>query len=142
MEKGGKRLVAVIAERLVEFGPVWLKREHPRPIPYEIYEACIHKAVTTLTLLVIATKGQAIPEAARTELVQWLDTWAAYDSWFYKDTMSLHCSVLSNLLKYGGDRLKTIVKQRRHALKSVDVCALPTCAAETNLKRCIRCACI
>jgi len=139
---GGKCLVGVIVERLVEFGPIWLKRDHPRPIPYEIYEACIHKAVTTLVMLVIAAKGQAIPEAAKTELVRWLDIWAAYDSWSYMapdDNVPLACSTLSNLLKYGDDRLKSLIKQRRHALKSIDVCALPTCTTETNLKRCNRC---
>jgi hypothetical protein len=130
-------------DRLVEFGPIWLNRDHPRPIPYETYEACIHKAVTTLTMLVIAVKGVAIPEPAKTELLRWLDTWAAYNSWFYMapgGTIRSHCSILSNILRYGDTRLKSVIKQRRHALKCIEVCALPTCTAETNLKKCVRCA--
>jgi hypothetical protein len=133
-----------MAERLVEYGPIWLNRDQTRPIDYDMYEGCIHKAVTTLMLLVIAAKGQGIPKTIKTGLVRWLDTWAAYDSWSYMapgDNMPAACSTLSNVLKYGDDALKSVVKQRRRALKCVEVCALPTCNAETNLKICARCAC-
>ena len=131
-------------ERLVKYGPVWVNRDKTRPIDYDMYEGCIHKAVTTLTLLVIAAKGQGIPETTKTKLVRWLDTWAAYDSWSYMapgDNMPVACRTLSNILKYGDDTLKSVVKQRRRALKCVEVCGSPTCNAETNLKTCARCAC-
>jgi hypothetical protein len=64
-----------MAERLVEFGSSWRQNNNP------IYEGCIHRAVTTLMMLVIAAKGHAIPESTRSELVHWLDTWTAYGSW-------------------------------------------------------------
>lgn len=140
--EGGKRLPMVMAERLVEYGPIWLNRDQTRPIDYDIYEGCIHKAVSTLMMLVIAAKGQVIPDTTKTRLVWWLDIWAAYDSWFYMapgDNMPAVCSTLSNVLKYGADSWKSFVKQRRRALKCVEVCALHTCSAETNLKTCARC---
>jgi hypothetical protein len=132
-----------MAERIVEYGPIWLNRDQTRPTDYEVYEGCIHKAVATHMMLVIAAKGQGIPENIKTKLVRLLDTWAAYDSWSYMapgDNMLVACSTLSNVLKYGDDTLKLFVKQRRRALKCVEVCALPTCNAETNLKICARCA--
>ena len=133
----------VMAERLVEYGPIWLNRDQTRPIDYDIYEGCIHQAVSTLMMLVIAAKGQVIPDTTKTRLVWWLDIWAAYDSWSYMapgDNMPAVCSTLSNVFKYGADSWKSFVKQRRRALKCVEVCALPTCSAETNLKTCARCA--
>jgi hypothetical protein len=44
------------------------------------------------------------PETTKTELVQWLATWAAYGLWSYMapgDNMPVACSTLSNVLKYG-----------------------------------------
>ena len=143
LEQGGKRLTRVIAERLVEFGPIWLKRGQKQPIPYDIYEGSIHKAVTTLMMLVIAVKGQAIPKTTKAKLLRWLDTWAAFDSWSHmtpQDNMPSACRTLSNVLKYGDNRLKLMVKDRRRALQCIEVCALPTCTAETNLKTCAKCA--
>ena len=143
LEQGGKRLPRVMAERLVEYGPVWLKRDKTQPFDYAMYEGCIHKAVATLMMLVIAAKGQVIPATTKKELVRWLDTWAAYKSWSCTtpgDNMPLACSTLSNVLKYGDDTLKSFVKQRRRALKCVEVCGLPTCYVEANLKTCARCA--
>ena len=140
-EQGAKRLNMVMAERLVEYGPIWLNRDTTPTNDYDKHEGCIHKAVTTLMMLVVATKGQGIPETTKTELLKWLDTWIAYDSWSYmepNDNMRVTCIVLGNMLKYSGDRLKSIVKQRRRALKCIEFCALPTCNAETNLKNCAR----
>jgi hypothetical protein len=145
LEQGGKRLPMVMAERLVEYGPIWLNRDQTRPIDYDIYEGCIHKAVDTLMMLVIAAKGQVMPETTKTRLLRWLDIWAAYDSWQYKAPgidMPSNCSALGRVLKHGADSLKSVIKQRRRALKCVEVCALPTCSAETNLKTCARCACV
>jgi hypothetical protein len=143
MEQGGKRLTRVIAKRLVNFGPIWLGRGQTKPIPYEVYEGSIHKTVTTLMMLVIAVKGQAIPETTRIKLLQWLDTWAEFNLWSHmapNDNMPLSCRTLSRVLKYGDNSLRSMVKQRRHALKCIEVCALPSCTVETNLKTCARCA--
>ena len=140
-EQGAKRLNMVMAERLVEYGPIWLNRGTTSTKDYDKHEGCIHKAVTTLMMLVVATKGQGIPETTKTELLKWLDTWIAYDSWSYmapNDNVRGACIVLGNTLKYSGDRLRSIVKQRRRALKCIEFCALPTCNVETNLKTCAR----
>ena len=144
LEQGGKRLPRVMAERLVDYGPVWVNRDKTQPVDYDIYEGCIHKAVTTLMMLVIAAKGRGIPETTKTRLTRFLDIWAVYDSWSYmapSDNMPVACSTLSNVLKYGDDALRSVVRQRRRALKCVEVCALPTCNVETNLKTCARYAC-
>lgn len=62
LEQGGKRLTMVMAERLVEYGPIWLNRDTTWANDYDKHEGCIHKAVATLMMLVVATKGQGIPE--------------------------------------------------------------------------------
>jgi len=142
LAEGGKHLLRVMAERIVAYGPFWRNRDQTKPMDYDMYEGCIHKALTTLMMLVIAAKGQVIPEETKTKLLRWLDIWASYKSWSYMapgDNMQVACKSLSNVLKYATDSLKSFVKQRRHALKCVEVCALPTCNSETNLKTCARC---
>lgn len=124
-----------MAERLVEFAPNWLRGD-------PIDEGCIHRAVTTLVMLVIARKDHGVPERTSAELVHWLDTWAAYDSWSPAsmqpdNNLPLGCRTLSGLFKNSA-ALKSVIKQRRRALKCIEVCALPTCAVETNLKTCAR----
>ena len=126
-----------MAERLVEFGPCWRRNKN------QIYEGCIHRAVTTLLMLVIAAKGHDIPKRTRRELVHWLDTWASYGSWSpgsmtVDNNLPMMCTCLSNLFKPHGAGLASVIKQRRRALKCVEVCALPTCAIETNLKVCAK----
>ena len=125
-----------MAERLVEFGPSWRRNKNP------IYEECIHGTVTTLMVLVIAAKGHDIPKRTSRELVHWLDTWATYSSWSpesmtLSNNLPMSCNCLSNLFKHGA-ALTSVVKQRRRALKCVEVCALPACAIETDLKVCAR----
>ena len=120
----------------MEFGPSWRRNKKP------IYEGCIHRAVTTLVMLVIAAKGHNIPRRTRKELVHWLDTWATYGSWSpestaFNNNLPAACSGLSNLFKNGAT-LASVIKQRRRALNCVEVCALPTCAIETGLKICAR----
>lgn len=128
-----------MAERLVEFGASWRRNKKP------IYEGCIHRAVTTLMMLVIAAKGHPdsdIPKRTRRELVHWLDTWATYGSWSPEsltvdNSLPRACNCLRNLFKQGA-ALASFIKHRRRALKCVDVCALPACAIDTNLKVCGR----
>ena len=126
-----------MAERLVKFGPSWHQNKKP------IYEGCIHRAVTTLMMLVVAAKGQDIPKRTREELVHWLDTWATYGSWSpgskrIDNNLPLACVCLSNIFKHKHGVLKSVIKQRRRALKCVEVCALPACAMETDLKVCAK----
>ena len=127
-----------MAQRLLEFAPSWRRNKRP------IYEGCIHRAVTTLMMLVIAAKGHGdIPKRTRTELVHWLDTWATYGSWSpgsmtFNNNLTMSCTCLSNLLKPHGAGLTSVIKQRRRALKCIEVCALPACAIETDLKVCAR----
>lgn len=125
-----------MAERLVEFGLSWRQNINP------IYEGCIHRAVTTLTMLVIAARRHTIPEPTRSKLVDLLDTWAAYGSWSpgsmtSDNNLPVSCRTLSALFKDGAE-MKLVTKQRRRALKCVEVCALPTCGVETNLQVCAR----
>lgn len=125
-----------MAERLAEFGPSWHRNKNP------IYEECIHKAVTTLFMLLIAAKSHDIPEHTTRELVHWLDTWATYGSWSPGsltpgDSLPVACNSLSNLFKRWA-ALMPVIKQRRRALKCIEVCALPACAIETGLKVCAR----
>jgi hypothetical protein len=121
----------------VEFAPSWSRNKIP------MYEGRIHRAVTTLIMLVIAAKGQDIPKRTRRELVHWLDTWATYGSWSpesmtFDNNLPGNCNCLSNLFKHGAQGLSSVIKQRRRALKCVEVCGLPACAIETNLKVCAR----
>jgi len=83
LEQGGKHLTMVMVEHLVEYSPIWLNRDTMWANDYDKHKGCTHKAVTTLMMLVVATKGQGIPEPTKTELLRWLDTWIAYDSWSY-----------------------------------------------------------
>ena len=126
-----------MAERLAEFGPSWNRNKKT------IYEGCIHRAVTTLVMLVIAAKGHDIPKRTREKLVRWLDTWATYGSWSPESMTSdnnlpMSCICLSSLFKHRHEALKSVIKQRRRALKCVEVCALPACAIETDLKVCAK----
>lgn len=128
-----------MAERLVELAPSW-HRGNPTLGPH-MYEGCIHRAVTTLIMLVIAAKGHAIPEITETTLVRWLDTWAAYKLWspasmVPDNDLTVACRTLSILLK--GEVTSKLIKQRRRALKCIEMCALPTCTIETNLKTCAK----
>jgi hypothetical protein len=131
--QGGK-LFRVMAERLVEFAPNWRNSVH--------YEGAIHRAVTTLFMLVFAAKGHPIPENTKTQLVNWLQIWAAYKSWspgsmMPGDDLPRACHSLSGVLSRPV-ALKSIIKQQRRALKCIEVCGLPTCDAETKLKVCSR----
>ena len=126
-----------MTERLVGFAPNWL-RGNP------VDEGCIHRAVTTLMMLVIARKDHGVPERTSTELVHWLDTREAYESWSPAsmkpdNNLPMACGALSRLFKHSA-ALKPMIIQRRRALKCIEVCALPTCACgvETNLKTCSR----
>jgi hypothetical protein len=138
MYQGGKRLLRVMVERLVEFASSWRRNKKP------IYEGRIHRAVTTLMMLVIATKGHDIPKRTRGELVHWLDTWATYGSWSpesmtFDNNLPMACRCLSSLFKPKHNAaLASVIKQRRRALKCVEVCALPACVIETELKVCAR----
>ncbi|KIM85444.1 hypothetical protein PILCRDRAFT_363465 [Piloderma croceum F 1598] len=135
--EGGKRLPRAMAERLVELAPSW-RRGSPTLGPH-MYEGCIHRAVTILMMLVIATKGHVVPEITKTTLVRWLDTWTAYKIWspasmVPDNDLSMACRTLSMLLK--GEVASKLIKQLRRGLKCIEVCALPTCTIETNLKTC------
>ena len=126
-----------MAERLVEFGRSWHRNKNP------IYEGCIHMAISTLVMLVIAAKGHDIPKRTREELLRWLDTWATYGSWSPKSmtiatNLPAACICLSKLFKHKHGNLRSVIKERRRALKCVEVCGLPTCAMETDLKVCAR----
>ncbi|OAX36482.1 hypothetical protein K503DRAFT_296351 [Rhizopogon vinicolor AM-OR11-026] len=131
--KGGK-LLRVIAERLVAFAPNW------KSLPDD--EACIHRAVTTLMMLLTAAKDHPIPDEIKAKLVSWLETWAAYKSWSpesmgpYFD-LPKTCFALSHMLR--SNITSGSGKQRRRALQCIGVCGLPTCGIETNLKACARC---
>jgi hypothetical protein len=131
--QGGK-LFTVMAERLVEFAPNWRNSVH--------YEGAIHRAVTTLFMLVFAAKGHSIPEKTKDQLVNWLQIWAAYKSWSPgsmtpDNDLPRTCHSLSGVLSRPV-AMKSIIKQRRRALKCIEVCGLPTCDAETKLKVCSR----
>jgi hypothetical protein len=54
------------------------------------------------------------------------------------DDIRMACSTLGRLLK-NPDAMRSFIKQRRRALKCVEVCGLPTCGIETSLKTCARC---
>ena len=126
-----------MAERLVEFGPSWRRNKNP------IYEECIHGTVTTLMVLVIAAKGHDIPKRTSRELVHWLDIWATYGSWSpgsmsSSNSLPSACNFLSNLFKHKHGALKSVIKQWRRALKCIEVCGLPACGVETDLKVCAK----
>ena len=127
-----------MAERLVEFGPTWRRNKNP------IYEGCIHETVTTLMVLMVAAKGHDIPKRTREELVHWLDIWATYTSWspesmtFGGNNLPMACICLSNLFKHKHGDLKSVIKQWRRALKCIEVCGLPACGVETDLKMCAK----
>lgn len=133
--QGGK-LLSVMAERLVEFAPNWRRKN--------LYEGCIHRAVTTLMMLVIAAKGYSIPDNTKTMLVHWLEIWAAYNSWSPgsmtpDNDVRVACRTLGKLLKDNLNvAMKSLIKQQRRALKCIEVCGLPSCGMETNLRSCVR----
>jgi hypothetical protein len=144
-EQGGKRLPDVIAERLLEIAPKWNKRDLTRPSRPHFYEGCIFCAVSTLSFLAIMSKVHLIADATTTKLVGWLDTWAAYDSWSESimsgtgvNNLPAACFFLSGLLKRASNFTVSVKRQRR-AFKCLEVCALPTCTVDTNLKTCVRC---
>jgi len=143
--QGGERLPNAIAERLLEIAPKWDKRDLTRPSRPHIYEGCIFCAVSTLYAFAIMSKDYHIAEATTTKLVGWLDTWAANDSWsesMMSDTgvnnVPAVCVVLSGLLKRASN-FTASAKEKRRAFRCLEVCALPTCTVETNLKTCVRC---
>ena len=91
------------------------------------------------------SKDHPIAEDTTTKLVSWLDTWAAYDSWSESmmsgtgaNNLPLACFSLSGLLKRASDNTADL-KQQRRAFKCLEICALPTCTVETNLKTCVKC---
>lgn len=136
-----------MAERLVALGHDWDKLT-ARPL---FLEGCIHRTVTTLMMLVIATKPDTIPDSTRNQLVRRLDTWAVYkwspESMTPFNNLTASLSTLIGVLKHKDSlasitkqRLASITKQRRHALKGIEVCAFPTCQKDTELKNCSRSA--
>jgi len=132
--QGGK-LLRVIAERLIAFAPNW------KSLPNDEDEACIHRAVTTLMMLLTAAKDHPIPDETKAKLVSWLETWAVYKSWSpesmgpYFD-LPKTCFALSHMLR--SHITRESVKKRRHAFQCIGVCGLPACGIETNLKVCAR----
>jgi hypothetical protein len=90
------------------------------------------------------SKDYHIAEATTTKLVGWLDTWAAYDSWSElimsgtaANNVPVACVCLSGHLKRASN-FTAFVKQQRRAFRCLEVCVLPTCTVETNLKTCVR----
>lgn len=130
----GSKLLRVMAERLAECAPNWCES-----LP--MYEGCIQSTVSTLMLLGTAAKENPIPDETKTKLVNWLHIWAVFKSWspevmVLPNHLPQACLVLSCLLQIPVV-MKPATKRLRRALSN-EVCGLPTCDAETNLKTCAR----
>jgi hypothetical protein len=124
-----------MAERLVEWAPKWCES-----LP--MYEGCIQRAVSTLMLMGIAAKENPIPDETKTKLVNWLHIWTVYKSWSPEVMMPPNhlpqaCLALSCLLRIPV-AMKPVMRRRRRRVLSNEVCGLPTCDVETNLKTCAR----
>lgn len=141
--EGGRRLPQVIAERLIGVASELERLKNASAPSSELnkYELGISRALTTLMMLLFATKKKTISAITSAELIGWLDKWKSR-TWLTQPGPSGIASssfLISNLLQSGNVMSAEVQRQRRHALKGTDICALPSCESKTVQGRCAKC---
>ncbi|KZP12698.1 hypothetical protein FIBSPDRAFT_151942 [Athelia psychrophila] len=141
--EGGQHLASVMAERLINVAST-LKNLKKNQAPFEElqkYGVGIARTLTTLTMLIIATKRNPLSATTSSTLTGILRTWSARTPWDLEpnnsDMRSSH--ILSDVLNPDSVSLQALVRERRRALKGRGSCALPSCQIEEGLKTCQRC---
>ncbi len=138
----GKRLAAVVAEKLVDLSPRWneaMRRRESRPnqpsndwVNYNNEAGNIVQLLGSLcTVYIKEKKDDVIPAPIRERLLPLLTDWARR---YRNDFMGVVSLRLYQILT--DPTFKPDVKKMRNLFKNWEVCALPTCSATRNLKAC------
>ncbi|KAF9016094.1 hypothetical protein BDZ89DRAFT_1075893 [Hymenopellis radicata] len=140
----GKRLAAVLAERLVDLSPRWndsMRRRDSRSnqasndgADYNHEAGNVVQLLGSLcTVYIKEKKDKVIPAPIRERLLPLLTDWARR---YRNDFLGVVSLRLYQILT--DPAFKPDVKKMRSRFKNWEVCALPTCNATQNLKACSR----
>ncbi|KAF8912113.1 hypothetical protein CPB84DRAFT_755422 [Gymnopilus junonius] len=141
--QGGKQLMRVVAERLVEVAPSWdPKMLNPPPgrAPgyFQMAAATSIQLLSTLLASFVEEPKDSpvhIPAELKTRLLIWLKNWKRRHS---TEFLGRVCERTRSQLE-GGKEVMTEAKFMRHMLLNLDNCGKPGCRSKSHLKVCSKC---
>ncbi|KIM48705.1 hypothetical protein M413DRAFT_84246 [Hebeloma cylindrosporum] len=142
--EGGKRLLRVLAQRLVELGPSWDRKMLNPPMGREpgYYESAAGTAIQLLSTLLAAFIKEPkespilLSKETKVALLPWLKKWEK--RYLGKEFLGMVCNRTRNQLE-GNAEMKKDAQDVRRALKNWMVCGKPGCESTSSLKACGRC---
>ncbi|KDR73653.1 hypothetical protein GALMADRAFT_228099 [Galerina marginata CBS 339.88] len=140
---GGKVLMRVLAQRLVDIAPTWDRKMLNPPLDREpgYYESAAGTSIQLLSTLLAAfvKEGKDSPilltPELKAKLLPWLKKW---DQRHRREFLGVVCNRTRNLLE-GQANLMRDAHQIRRMLKNWNSCGKPGCESTSNLKACGRC---
>jgi len=141
--EGGKRLMRVLAQRLVELSPSWDRKMLHPPVGREpgYYESAAGTAIQLLSTLLAAFIKEPkespilLSRETKVALLPWLKKWEK--RYLGKEFLWRVCNRTRSQLE-GNAEMKKDAKDVRKALKNWMVCGKPGCESTSSLKACGR----
>lgn len=136
----GKKLPRVVAERLIEYGPVWDEEMRTSSSTgKDNIKSILGSALQLLTTLCMAfvkegNQDDVVPKNLRDGLVPLLETWERRYRGEFLANVSLRVLILWGPLM--GSGLQEEVKKIRKQTLGWDECGLPGCRSRKDLKAC------
>jgi hypothetical protein len=141
--EGGKQIMRVLAQRLIELGPSWdHKMLHP-PTGREpgYYESAAGTAIQLLSTLMAAFIKEPkespilLTKETKAALLPWLKKWEK--RYIGKEFLGMVCNRTRVQLE-GNAEIRKDAKEVRRALKNWMICGKPGCESTSSLKTCGR----
>lgn len=141
--EGGKQLMRVLGQRLVELGPSWDRKMLHPPMGREqgYYESAAGTAIQLLSTLLAAFIKEPkespilLPKETKAALLPWLKKWEK--RYLGKEFLGMVCNRTRSQLEGNAD-MKKDAKDVRKVLKNWMVCGKPGCESTSSLKACGR----
>jgi len=142
--EGGKKIMRVLAQRLIELGPSWDRKMLHPPTDREpgYYESAAGTAIQLLSTLLAAFIKEPkespilLSRETKAALLPWLKKWEK--RYIGKEFLGMVCNRTRIQLE-GSVEIKKDAKDVRRALKNWMVCGKPGCESTSSLKTCGRC---
>ena len=141
--EGGKRLMRVLAQRLIELSPSWDRKMLHPPVDREpgYYESAAGTAIQLLSTLLAAFIKEPkespilLSREMKVALLPWLKKWEK--RYLGREFLGRVCNRTRCQLE-GNAEVKKDAKDVRKALKNWMICGKPGCESTSNLKACGR----
>ncbi|KAF8969649.1 hypothetical protein BDZ97DRAFT_1794477 [Flammula alnicola] len=141
--KRGKRLMDVVAQRLVDVAPTWDRKMQDTPIDREegYYQSAAGTSIQLLSTLLAAFIKEPkdspvrISPQVKAAMMPWLNKW---EQRYRREFLGMVCNRTRSLLE-GQENLTRDAQQIRRMLKNWNTCGKPGCESTSNLKACGRC---